>query len=499
MKITDYFYNLLPKRNVINNVYYGSTKIYDGEKSTLEQGPAVETDFDYYSIRKRAMVQFLTNGNVSNLISKYKLWLVGTGLQVQMNPKEKVLKKKGIVINDKDEWTDYIDELFNLWSKSFDCSIDNRHNLHGIARQCVENGVFIAGDILSICRYDKKNGVTVELVDGDLVRTPPGAKDGIIDGVELDSSNKAIAFWVEVDDNKFRRIPARNKNGQEQAWLMYGLDGKLSSVRGLSKLAQSLDYTKKVSDFAEALIKAAKENANVYAVIKHGVNSDGGNPMSSLISTKETKKSVTCDSPSLLNEKINKTSEGAVLNMGPDQEFERYRSEAAHNDSASFHNSMNDLFYSNNDLPPEIARNQFGGSYSSSRMVGKTWETQFMTMRETLLVEQLYNKVFKFWFEIMVATGDIEAKGYFGLDNMGKDAYINKSFRGLTMPHVDPLKEINAARRTLGPLFDNVPLATLDDSIDKISNADSSQVLATSKKELEKTKDFKGEDPVEQE
>lgn len=496
--IGNFFYRIMPKAVYYNNIYRSFPHTYDGEKEPYEQGVDIEVDYDYYAIRRRATALWLKNGNVKNLIEKFNLWLVGTGLQVQMSPKESILKKKGVVIENIDTWTDDVDELFNLWAKDNHCSLNRKNNLHGIARRVNENAGHLAGDCLVICYYSKKDGVMVEVVDGGYITTPinkDAERDNIFDGVKLDSSGRPIEFYVAQNDNTWRPIKAYNSNGQEQAWMIWGAQGKLSSVRGLSSLAQTLDFAKMVTDLEESLVKNAVENANIYATVKHGVNSTGQNPMKPTVITGRTTASneIKCDSPEEIRAKINKTSKGAVLNLGPDQEFQREGGDSIKSDSALFHKQMSDLYYSNNDLAPEVAENKFEGSYSSSRMVGKTFEFQFITKRETLLVEQLYNKVFKFWFEIMVATNVVSAPKYFTLDRIGKQAYTNKSFRGPLMPHIDPLKEINAARAILGPNFDDVPLGDLDSQIDKISNRDSTQVLASATKELEKVKHFSKE------
>jgi hypothetical protein len=483
-------------QNAIKSVYAGDNyihmpRIYDGEDSPLEQGAAIETAYDYHAIRKRAHEQFLKNPNVRNLTLKYKLWLVGTGLQLQMNPNEKVLEKRGIKI--PVGWSDYIDVYFKTWANSQYVSLNEQKNLHGLADD-VQDNTFIAGDVLNICYYTKKDGVRIELVDGGNVKTPPWLTDNksIIDGIHFDKSNKMIAFYVEKEKNEFVKINAKNLNGQDQAWMIFGQTGKLSSVRGLSSLVGSIDYIKMLDELARSLVKGAKENSNVIMSIEHGVNSSGDNPLKpSTINLKKVDvNTIKGDTPEQIQRKVSSISEGIVVNMGPDQKLMRNKNEASGSDSTVFHANLLDSFYTNNGMAPEIAKDQFGGSYSSSRAVGKTFEHKFVVMRTKVIIEQFYFKNFRFWFEMMVASGEIEAPKYFELDMIGKLSYLENSFRGVDMPHIDPLKEAKGIREMLGKVYENVPLIDYAKAVDKASSSDSTKIINNSEKDLQNIKVF---------
>jgi hypothetical protein len=482
-----------------SEVYQGSSSGYaenvhvtNGEKTHGNLPSKGETYNDYYGTRKTALLASYTNPNVGNVLEKFNLWTIGTGLTMQMSPMYNLI---GDESDEMEAWCDRVDALFKLWSKSRDCDLNKKHNLAGLCR-LVNDNAKIAGDVLCIQRYDKKNGTTIEIVDGGLVETPPAKSEArIFDGVELNDSNQVIAFHVNSGNGTFSRIPAYNKNGQETAFLVYGRYGRLSSVRGKSSLLSQLEYANKLDKFLESVIKNAAENANFIATIKHGVNSNGVTPMKTgAIQTQRnvgaTDAKPAADTADQINGKIAKISEGAVLNLGVDQEFQRYNGEGSASDSAVFFKKMQDTFYSNMSMPPSVARDQFEGSYSSARMEGKTWEQKFLTDRETLIIEQFLDRVSLFYLENEIAAGNIELKGYFSMPKYLKQAYLCRVWRGIDFPVVDPLKEIKAIREKLGPTFANVPLITLAAAIDELSGLDSSQVISQTQKELKKIEIF---------
>ena len=74
-----------------SEVYQGSSSGYaenvhvtNGEKTYGNLPSKGETYNDYYGTRKTALLASYTNPNVANVLEKFNLWTIGTGLTMQV-------------------------------------------------------------------------------------------------------------------------------------------------------------------------------------------------------------------------------------------------------------------------------------------------------------------------------------------------------------------------------------------------------------------------------
>jgi len=95
-------------------------------------------------------------------------------------------------------------------------------------------------------------------------------------------------------------------------------------------------------------------------------------------------------------------------------------------------------------------------------------------------------------FELEVLNKNISAPGYFTAmlagDQMTMDAYKAGRFIGANVPHIDPLKEVEAERAKLGPLADQLPLTTVEKSTETLGGGDSENNIKKFSKELDEGK-----------
>jgi capsid protein len=61
-------------------------------------------------------------------------------------------------------------------------------------------------------------------------------------------------------------------------------------------------------------------------------------------------------------------------------------------------------------------------------------------------------------------------------------------FIGSDFPHIDPVKEVEAARRKLGPAFDHMPLSTIQNETENLMAGDSDQNMEQAQRDLTKAK-----------
>ena len=86
----------------------------------------------------------------------------------------------------------------------------------------------------------------------------------IVHGVEVEPSGKHYAYYVINTDNTYTQILAYGKNtGKLQAYLIYGSEHRIDSVRGMPMLSAVLEKIKKLDRYNEAIVAGAEESAKV--------------------------------------------------------------------------------------------------------------------------------------------------------------------------------------------------------------------------------------------
>ena len=71
-----------------------------------------------------------------------------------------------------------------------------------------------------------------------------------------------------------------------------------------------------------------------------------------------------------------------------------------------------------------------------------------------------------------------------------KEAYRNCRFIGATVPHIDPVNEVQAERLKLGKSFDNIPITTAEQSCELLNTGDFDQIIKKTEDEKEMSEYF---------
>ena len=213
---------------------------FNGEKTLGEMGPAINYRPDYVMLRIRSWQSYYESEISQALLGKYINWVVGGGLTLQVQPNKLLLESEGIKI-DTQKFSKLIEARWWGFKEDRNCHYAKMWNLDKIQQKAYKDSI-IGGDVLVILRYDKKQGLNVQLVDGQHVFSPmygneifPQVLDNgnkLLNGVEMDDTGKHVAYWVQKGgivpngpyDMEYERIPAAGtKTGMTQAYLVYGL------------------------------------------------------------------------------------------------------------------------------------------------------------------------------------------------------------------------------------------------------------------------------------
>ncbi len=484
---------------------------YDGEKNLGEIGPIKEYFPDYQLLSLRSWQSYLESEITQTVLNKFSKWIIGSGLKLQSEPNNFVLENEGITFDTVD-FSKTVESYFNIFAKSRKASYNNMSNLNELANTAFLNAK-IGGNVLVILRL-VKGKVKVELIDGQHLFSPNGfgtdyspqvLKNGntIKNGVEFNSRGEQVAFHVQTRNLEFKRIPAKStKTGLTTAFLIGGLKYRLDSSLAMPLISVVLETLKKLERYKEATVGSAEERQKIAFFIEHGQMSTGENPllnqMAKAMDLDQNNEQLPKDiNAKQLADNIAATTNKETFNMPVDSTLKMLE-------------SKNELyfkdFYSTNinlvcaalGIPPEVALSKYDSNFSASRAALKDWEHTILVERQSF-TDSFYQKIYEFWFEVLILQNKISAPGYLTARAEKNDdvvnAYLNSRFIGASVPHIDPEKEARAERVKLGSLFENYPLTTVEKSTESLNGGDSSQNIKQAEKDLEELDKLQPEEP----
>ncbi len=482
---------------------------YDGEKNIGEAGPIINYFNDYAGMRARSWQLYYESEIAQTIIRRSVTWTISRGLRLEAQPNENVLISEGY-ISDKQALKgvdDLIEARWKVWASSKRISYDGQMNLGGLAKEQQKNKL-IAGDVLVILRY-KKNQLTVQLIDAACVRTPytvvnwqegmpvePGG-ERVINGVVLNDRGEHVAYWVQTTILSFERIEAKSKKtGFVMAYLVYGLKYRLNNTRGVPNLSVVIESANQIDRYKTATLANAEESAKTVYTIEHESFSEGENPYNKQL-TEAILPTNPFDIPADMNgialeNKVASSTEKKVINMPVGAKLTKQKHEAEVH-FKEFYDTNANAICSTVGIPPEVAFMKYDSNFSASRAALKDWEHTILVNREEA-ANDFYQPIYNLWLFIEVMTNKINLPGYIRAYQEGNlfalDAYQETMWKGPTVPHIDPLKEVNAVRAMLGENAASVPLTTMENATEMLNQGDYDENIKQFAEELDESKDL---------
>lgn len=485
--------------------------IYNGEKNLGEIGPITNYFLDYEALRLRSWEAYLTSECAVIALGKHIDWVIGPGLKLQSEPSKTILEAKSIVF-DRERFNDMAEALFQNFCDSKTSDYKNQDSLNEIAKEAYKN-TQIGGDVLVVIRLIKSK-VKIQLIDGAHVQSPPtsssyfneanAAGNYIRNGIEMSQSGEHIAYYVCKKGSIFdyERISAKGtKSGKKMAFMVYGRKHRLDNNRGIPLLSSVLESISKLDRYKEATVGSAEERQKIVYQIVHDLNASGENPKTKTMA-KAIRVSYDATSTTEIPEDVNgnqladtveASTNKQTWNMPPGSKMESLSS----NQELSFKD-----FYTTNfmffcaavGIPYEVALSSFNSNYSASRAAIKEWEYKVKTQRK-YFSDQFYQPIYNFCLEVWVLKNEIQAPGYLDAaisgDDLVLESYQKCRFVGESVPHIDPVKEVEAVRRKLGSAADMIPLTTVEAATEELAGGDSDSNLEQFALEVEKAKKLK--------
>jgi capsid protein len=469
---------------------------YNGEKNLGEAGPIRDYRPDYYLLSLRSWQAYTESEIAQTIINKYVTWVIGKGLKLQAEPLKLVLESEGVKLpEDKtskktiaNNFSNITEARFNCFQKSKNADYSKQKSLKRIAKTAYKNAV-IGGDLLVVLRYIKGQ-TTVQLIDGCHVQSPlygteyypqdlPNGNK-IINGIEVNSEGQHVRYWIKQRDLSFISFDAVGKrSGLTQAFMVYGLEHRMYNNRGVPYLSVVIETLKKLERYKEATVGSAEERQKIAFTIEHDHTSTGENPFAKNLA-KAFKVDGNEDIPTDINgtqlsDLVAATTNKQAVNMpvGAKVKMHESKNELYFKD---FYSVNSDIMCAAIGIPPEVAMSKYDSNFSASRAALKDWE-HTLSVRRDEFSEAFYQNIYNFWLDIEILNNKIQAPGYIEarLNNNQTvlEAYRNARFIGATVPHIDPLKEVNAERAKLGEAGALLPLTTFEQATEALNTGDS--------------------------
>lgn len=471
---------------------------FDGEKNVGKIGPIKQYVVDNAALSARAWQLYLESEICQTIIKRFSTWVIGKGLKLQAEPNKDVLSGEGVSL--PKEFIAQVETRFKVFSNDAMSDLSTMVPLQKRLTEIFVNAIN-SGDVLVIQRYEKGT-VKIQVIDGCNVSTPvTGIRfDGceyktesgniIRQGVEIDSTGNHIAYYVKVGMMRWERVPAIGINGLRVAFLVYGLKYRIDSTRGIPLISAVMETASKMDRYKEATLASAEEASKLAFTIEHNAISTGENPFNShLAKSQGISKPASGDNPVDVNGKqllanVAATANKQAINMpnGASLKAVESKKELYFND---FYTINIQIVCATIGIPPEVAMQKYDSNFSASRAALKDWENTLNVTRDRFSSECL-QLIYNFWLETEILKNKVTAPGYMqaiGTRNyMVLAAYRYARFVGATVPHIDPVKEVEAQRRKLGN--DKIPLTTVEAATEELNGGDSEANMAYFAEEL---------------
>jgi capsid protein len=159
---------------------------------------------------------------------------------------------------------------------------------------------------------------------------------------------------------------------------------------------------------------------------------------------------------------------------------------------AEFYSANFDIVCAVCGYPPEVILSKYNSNYSASRAAIKDFEHTIIVQRQGFS-EQFYQTIYNFCLDCWVLENYVNLNGYevalMNQNTMALYAYRYANWQGDVVPHIDPIKEVNAWRLKLGKDSENMPLCTVADAIEALAplgGTDFNSTLEQYAKEIKK-------------
>lgn len=430
-----------------------SGHVFDGSKFKGSLIYPSKWELDTEALRERSRIAYWDSTQARAIIGRLVDNVVGTGLALESRPVWQLIGDSGMTDEEKHAMAREIELRFDLWASSHEPDASGRMTLYELQAFEFLNRLR-DGETFNVLRYSgdaaRMSPISIQSILPEQVATPndraiqDAAKTSgrrIVDGVEIDASNRELAIYTANDDTRtFTRVPVSGSSGRR--FLLHPINADtLGAVRGTPILAPIIHELQKITDYTVAEIEAAVINAVLAVWVKPGPDAPASRALAGIRARGSQpdpggqgtgSSQTTFDKPGLI-----------VQSLKAGEEVQSFDTKRPNVNFGEFVRHITRSLSASVGIPIEVLEESFNANYSASRAsLLLFWRKVEIERAKTS--SQFLTPIFEAWFAEEVKAGRIKAPGFDGASPVIRRAWLSCSWNGDKQPSIDPQKEATA-------------------------------------------------------
>ena len=352
--------------------------------------------------------------------------VVGKGFNLQANTGD-------------DKLNDQLEDLWKEWQKPINCDITNQQSFRELNNLIIGRSYYDGG-ILVIKTYTGNSRFPLQLqlrevddLDSLGMEKNPDNGNLICDGIELNSYNKPVAYYLtETDPNGVEKIQPVRLPAQKVIFLWH--KGRPSEYREISMMAPIIERLNDLGDYMKSVSFAQKILSAICVFVKSAL------PYSSTPLGRSGRDEETGEVTQ--QERI---KPGQILRLGPGEDVSTLTPPGSSADANLYSTNQKRMAAARSGLSLEAtARDVSQVNYSSARQNYLSDADTYQDW-QLWLIEHFLDEVYTEFVISVVLSGEVEIKDFW----QNKTKYLKHEFIPRGMAWIDPYKEAMANKLQL--------------------------------------------------
>lgn len=479
---------------------HGASKTLNSMRGWIVGGGGAEDDIDKHgsTLRKRSRDLYTGGGLARSGVATLVTNVTGWGIQ----PKPKI-DGEALGLSDEaaSEWERNTLREFKLWAENPMCDAERQQNFYAL-QELTFRSQLMSGDVFSLfgMKDNKRTPykTTLRILEADRICTPdsmPGESESsgldnggrIIDGVEIDKEGAVVRYHVAS------RHPLGVYIGDEITWTAIEAIGKDTGLpnilhithrerpeqrRGVPFVAAQIEQIKQLDRYINSEL-AANVVSSMLAAFLESDEDDGKAGMEDAVNQEEKVSD---------DELMLELAPGAIYDLPPGKRLKEFNPIRSNSAFEAFVSTLETIIGSSMEIPKEVLIKKYDSNYTAARSALLDFWRKVRVLR-TAFNNSFNQPVYEQWLSEAVAIGRIEAPGFFD-DPAIRQAWCGCIWMGVSMGHVDPRKEVQAAAERI-----KLNISTQEQEASEYNGNDWNANIRQRKKEIEAQKEWEGEKP----
>lgn len=340
---------------------------------------------------------------------------VGTGFNMQAQTENTVFNER-------------IEQLWKEWEHHENCDITQQQSLDDLVKLIVTRK-YVDGGILITFPLDGKRTVplTIQLHEVDDLDSIVEPKDNnghiVLNGVEMDSSGKPLAYWLrQTEPDGFTEMEPRKYEAKDVIFLWNRT--RASQFREVTEMARTIGITQDLGDYNDAVMFQQKIAAC----------------FSAFVETDNTMGNIGRVANQTDGSRVENIEGGSIKYLKAGEHIKGLTPNAQVTDASNFLPLQQRIIAADSGLSLEsTSRNVERVNYASARQNLLADQLTYGAIREEL-IEYFFRPLYKRFVNICYLAGLLDGTGF----EYGNPEYYKAVWLASSLGWIDPLKEAQA-------------------------------------------------------